>query len=180
MARREAGTGSTAPTEAERVTEALDVNAADLLGYFYRRLEVPEDAADLLAETAATIWRRAEALPRPAEEARMWLFGVARNVLANHRRTVRRRSALEEKLRADLAASPVDPEEVVDIDLHHALSALDPLDQEIIRLTYWEGFSLKETARLLERPEGTVRSRHHRARERMRRTLEQSSATQTR
>ncbi len=63
---------------------------------------------------------------------------VARNVLANHRRTVRRRSALEEKLRADLAASPVDPEEVVDIDLHQLSAPSTPLDQEIIRLTYWE------------------------------------------
>lgn len=58
-------------------------NAADLLSYFGRRVRIPADAADLLSETFVVAWRRGDRMPADPEQARMWLFGVARRVLAN-------------------------------------------------------------------------------------------------
>ncbi|MGI8947225.1 MAG: sigma factor-like helix-turn-helix DNA-binding protein [Ornithinimicrobium sp.] len=40
-----------------------------------------------------------------------------------------------------------------------------------MRLTYWDGFTLAQAARLPRMPEGTIRSRHHRARQQLRRIL---------
>ena len=56
-----------------------------VLGYVLRRTGNPDDAADVLADTFLTAWRRLEDLP-PEPAARLWLYGVARRVLANHRR----------------------------------------------------------------------------------------------
>ena len=63
--------------------------SASLLAYLLRRTASPQDAADLLAEVYLIAWRRRHSLPR-AEEQRLWLFGVARNVLASHRRRLTR------------------------------------------------------------------------------------------
>ncbi len=110
------------------------------------------------------VWRKARTLPGDDTAARMWMFGIARRVLSTYRRTVRRHSALRDKLRAELAARPNRSANAQDSELHTVLGILDQLDQEIIRLTYWDGFTQKEAAQILGLPEGTVRSRHHRAR----------------
>lgn len=161
-----------APDASEQVQSTLETNAPALLGYFLRRVDIPDDAADLLSDTLLVIWRKRAALPPDSTEARMWMFGVARKVLLTHRRTRRRRSALHDKLRDELASAPQHATVDADhLDVRSALALLDSLDQEIIRLTYWDGFTLAQAARLLRMPEGTIRSRHHRARHQLRRIL---------
>lgn len=48
-------------------------------------------------------------------------------------------------------------------DLAHALAHLRQEDYEVVRLTYFEGFTLTEVARILSLPIGTVKTRLHRA-----------------
>lgn len=148
--------------------------APTLLAYFLRRVTPAEDAADLLGETLLLLWRRAEAIPNDPEGARMWAFGVARNVLRGHRRTNQRRSALAGRLRLELSSvdEVVPPADERVLDLRAAIDRLKPIDQEIVRLVHWDGLSLIETAAVVGMREGTVRSRYHRARARLRRLLE--------
>ncbi|NGN92523.1 sigma-70 family RNA polymerase sigma factor [Nocardioides sp. KC13] len=148
--------------------------APTLLAYFVRRVVSAEDAADLLGETLLQLWRRADALLDDPHDARMYAFGVARNVLRGHRRTNQRRSALAGRLRSELSsvdevAHPAD-ERVM--DLRAALDRLKPIDQEILRLVHWDGLSLVETATVIGMREATVRSRYHRVRARLRQQLE--------
>ncbi|GAA3041226.1 RNA polymerase sigma factor [Streptosporangium longisporum] len=77
-------------------------NYADILAYVRRRTDSHEDAADALAETFATAWRRLDGIPEGGD-ARLWLFGVARRVLANGRRAESRRSELVERFGRQLA-----------------------------------------------------------------------------
>lgn len=86
------------------LTAVLDRDAADILRYLERRLGT-EDAADALAEVMLAAWRRAATVPASAEQARMWLFGIARNVVANTVRSEHRRWNLTERLRATLAVA---------------------------------------------------------------------------
>ena len=65
-------------------------HARGILGYALRRCPDPEDAADVVAETFLAAWRRLPEVPI-GEEARLWLYGTARLVLANQRRGERRR-----------------------------------------------------------------------------------------
>ncbi len=160
------------------VTWMMEVEAPRILDYFSRRVVNVEDAADLLGECLMVVWRRRRSVPRSETEARMWMYGVARKVLGTHRRGSLRRTALTERLKADLlVASGSYPSGGVD-DVHSHLRALiadlDEIDREIISLTYWEGFSLAEAASILSMRASTVRSRHARARAQLRRALLES------
>ena len=65
----------------ERFERMYAANFGPLLGYALRRALNTDDAADVVAETFLTAWRRLDDMP-PGEEARLWLYGVARNMLA--------------------------------------------------------------------------------------------------
>ena len=151
--------------------ELVEREAPGILAYFGRRVASADDAADLLGDTLVVAWRKAASVPRSDTEARMWLYGVARNVLSTHRRTLARRGALEEKVRADATVRTEPP--VLD-HVRALIGDLDPVDREIIGLVYWEGFSLAEVAGILRMRASTVRSRHARARAWLREALLES------
>ncbi|GAA1032330.1 hypothetical protein GCM10009557_30480 [Virgisporangium ochraceum] len=64
-----------------------------------RRRVDDDSAADLVAEIFAVAWRRIHDVPRA--DARLWLFGVGRNVVANHLRGSGRAYRLIEKVAAN-------------------------------------------------------------------------------
>jgi DNA-directed RNA polymerase specialized sigma24 family protein len=76
-----------------RFEQVYALHHAGILGYVLRRTGNADDAADVIAETFLTAWRRIDDVPA-AEAARPWLYGVARRVLANQRRGEQRRMAL--------------------------------------------------------------------------------------
>lgn len=162
-----------APDVGGRISVVVESNSPDLLAYFLRRVEAAEDAADLLGDALLVIWRRAASIPADDQEARLWMFGIARNLSTTHSRTNRRRSALQAKLRSQLQ-DPAGASLEDDLDVRSLISRLSEIDQEIIRLTYWDGFTLKQAAQMLGMPEGTLRSRHHRARASLRQMLTES------
>lgn len=76
-------------------------NYDDLLRFAVRRTADPADAADVVADVMTVAWRRRADLPAP-DECRLWLFGVARKVLANQQRGEARRSLMAARLRDEL------------------------------------------------------------------------------
>jgi RNA polymerase sigma-70 factor (ECF subfamily) len=144
--------------------DAYVANAADLLSYFGRRVHIPADAADLLGETFLVASRRSERLPTDPEQARMWLFGVARRVLANASRSSARHADLTSKLRQHLEVLPVEVPEPSTLDVRAALDALPASQSELVRLVLWDGFTLPEAAQMLGISESTARGRYQRAR----------------
>lgn len=153
-----------------RIEHAVSSNAPALLAYFARRVTPAHDAADLLSETLLIVWKRAAALPSNDDEIRPWMFGVARNILMHYRRSTIRRQAVADRLRSQLSATimPGFADSSEFDDLHEALRTLDQTDRDIIGLVHWDGLSLVEASRVLRMKEGTVRSRYHRARSRLR------------
>jgi RNA polymerase sigma-70 factor, ECF subfamily len=145
-------------------------NFSSLLAYAMRRVEESEAAADVVAETFLTAWRRVAELP-PDAEARLWLYGVARRVLANHHRGGVRRERLGQRLRQRLGA-PVaaDPGDEVPqrLTVRSALAKLPELDREVLMLTFWEGLEPREAAEVLGVDSTVVRTRLSRARSRIR------------
>lgn len=157
------------------MTAAIADNSVDLLRYFARRIGADE-AADLVAETMMAAWRRAASLPADEEQARMWLFGIARNVLANAQRSAQRRLRLANRLRL-LVSTEGDasaPDEGADV--RDAIDRLPPDQADVVRLVHWDGFSLAEVAQLLDEAPTTTRSRYARAKESLRRALDSQSA----
>lgn len=157
-----------------RVESAVKAHSPALLAFLARRVDQPADAADLLAETLLTVWRRASALPPRDDEVRPWMFGIARNVLMHHYRRAARQHATADRLRSIL--STTDHAGFADLtehdELHRAIASLVPLDRDIISFVHWEGLSLVETSKILRMKETTVRSRYHRAKAALRTQLE--------
>ena len=146
----------------------------EILAYALRRVDDPEDAADVLAETFLVAWRRSADIPA-GPQARLWLYGVARRTLANHRRGERRRARLNERLRAELVDAIGDwASDDGAAGAIAALGRLDPRDRELLRLTAWEELSPRQAAAVLGLSPVAARSRLHRARRRLRRELESS------
>ncbi len=140
-----------------------------VLGFALRRTERPEDAADVTSDTFLVAWRRVGHVP-PGGQARPWLYGVARRVLANHRRGHRRRTSLGERLRSELAAAvPDTSDDVVHrTDVTQAMRRLSGRDQEVLELHLWEGLQPREIAEVLGLTTVVVRPRLSRARARLR------------
>lgn len=146
-----------------------------VLAYALRRTGLDADAHDAVGETFTILWRRLEVCPE-GENARAWLYGVARRCLANQRRGDGRRTRLAERLdhSAALDSDAVDGcEERADCArvLHAALARLKPADREILCLMAWEELSHAELATALGISTNAVGIRLHRARNRLRRIL---------
>jgi RNA polymerase sigma-70 factor (ECF subfamily) len=161
-------------TPEERFAAVYRATARPLLGFALRRSARPEDAADVVAETMLVAWRRIDDVPA-GDDARLWLYGVARHVLANTRRGNRRRDRLGERLRHDvgrLAGPDIATGVAAGLELRAALAALADDDRELLQLTAWEGLAPQEIATVLGLSPVAVRSRLLRARARLRDQLE--------
>ena len=161
---------------ADHLTRVVERSAGDVLAYFERRVRDREDAADLLGETLLVAWRRAEVVPRDEVQARMWLFGVARGVLSNHARGVRRRLRLADALRDRLALVVREDREDSRDAVVDAVEALPRDLAELVRLVHWDGFTLAEAAELMGIRPSTARGRYARARELLLRSLRPPAA----
>jgi RNA polymerase sigma factor (sigma-70 family) len=141
-------------------------------GYLARRAG-HQVADDLLAD----VWVRAFAArggyDSGYDDARPWLYGIARNVLRAHWRSAQN---------ASLAGPEptVDPwDDIIDrLDsaasgkaLISAVRRLPPTEREVLLLVAWEQLTPSEAAAVLGVPAGTARSRLHRARATLRRVL---------
>lgn len=162
-------------------TTVVESNGDDLFRYFARR--AAEEAPDLLNETLAVVWERRARLPRDPVEARMWSFGVARNMLRRHQRGGTKQARLVERLRLEgevLATHTTDPAQTTEehereADVRAAIRALRPTEREIVILVHWDGFTIAEAAELLGLNRSTARTRYGRAKGRLAAHLTQHS-----
>ncbi len=152
----------------ERFRSIYDDTYDDIVRYCRRRVS-DADVADAVSETYLTAWRRLDELP-DADSARLWLFGVARNVIANLHRTRDRRDRLDLRLSTQphKTTTPSPESAVVDeTGVIAALATLRPADAELLRLIAWEGLTHAETGVVLGCSANAVGIRLHRARARL-------------
>lgn len=144
-----------------------------ILGYAVRRCSSPEDAADVVAETYVIAWQRIAALP-DGEAGKLWLYGVARRVLANHRRSERRRLTRHTELTHEVEHlyTARSPSEQHGVD--EAMDMLADSDRELLALALWEGLDPGEIATVLDCSRNAARIRLHRARKRFAKALEKT------
>lgn len=154
----------------ERFRRLFEDAYRPLLAYALRRSENAADAEEVVAETLLVAWRRRDDLP-PGEEALPWLYGVARRVLANQRRSQARRRRLE-RLLQPLTGPATEPADLASIDpVLAAMRRLAQGDQEVLRLAAWEGLSHAEIGVALGCSDNAAALRLHRARRRLREEL---------
>jgi len=145
----------------------FDQHFADLWRFARRRVGTAADADDIAAATFAVAWRRRADLPA-GPDRRLWLFGVARNLVANHHRSEVRRRRLHLRL-ADQVERDVDSPEPGGVDpaLAAALAALNAGEREVLVMRCWDGLAVHEIATLLACTPNAVSLRLHKARRRL-------------
>jgi RNA polymerase sigma-70 factor (ECF subfamily) len=136
---------------------------------------------DLAEEIAQEGFARAWASPgTPADpvEFRRWLYRIITNLAHDHFRRQKQMAGL--RVPSSPAPDPVATVEKRSIDesLEAALGSLSPGEREAVYLRYFEDQSFRETARILGRPEVSVRVVVFRALRKLRQRLEASGADQ--
>ncbi len=163
--------------EPERFAVLFDRYAREVHRYVSRRLGT-QLADDIVGETFLIAFRRRETYDPGQGAVRPWLYGIATTLVARHRRG-------EERFLRALQRTGADPlpeamaEGVVrrvaaqeqERALAGGLARLSRGDRDVLLLVAWADLSYEETARTLGIPVGTVRSRLHRARRRLREAL---------
>lgn len=131
-----------------------------------------EDAEEAVQEALLRGWRHADSC-RDRRNPVPWLMTITRRECARlaRRRSERREAGLDvcSEHRDDR-----DPTEMVDskVDLRTVVSRLPEGDQLVLNLRYDEQFTQGEVAKALGLPEGTVKTKLHRIRSRMRADME--------
>lgn len=161
------------PEPSEQMERCFVAHYPAISAYFLRRCATATDAAEATTDVFTIAWRRFADMP-PEPERRLWLYGVARRVLADHVRSDRRRQRLGARLQAltpavggpDIGAATVEA-----IAMRAALRTLPDGDRELLALAGWDGLSPAEIASVLAVPAPVVSARLYRARRRLARRL---------
>jgi RNA polymerase sigma-70 factor, ECF subfamily len=161
----------------ERFRLLFETHHASVLRYAQRRV-VADGASDAAAEVFLVAWRRLSDVPT---DPLPWLYGVARGVCANQRRSVARRMRLTERV-AMASATGVGVAASNGLDVYEGDSALasafDLLgegDREVLALIAWEGLGARDAGHVLGCSIPAVTMRLHRARRRLRALLDQQT-----
>jgi RNA polymerase sigma-70 factor (ECF subfamily) len=149
---------------------------ADVLRFAQRRVH-RSHAEDVTADAFLVAWRRLDDAPKKPDDARAWLFGIARNCLLNTVRGQGRRDALAVRIAASVpsarAADELNADPVAQrLDLAAAWRRLSETDQEALSLTVFEDLSSPQAARVLGITATAYRLRLLRARRALRRQLD--------
>src|ERR1700685_1261463 len=171
--------------EPERFAVLFDRHAPYIYRYLARRAG-QQVADDLVAETFLAAFAKRERYDLSYADARPWLYGIATNLVGQHHRDEVR----QYRIRQAVAAEPEVPghAERVAADvtaqamrtlLAEALAGLPSGDRDVLLLIAWEQLTYQEVSRALAIPVGTVRSRLHRARAKVRQILAGTDAAAT-
>ncbi len=147
--------------------ELYEENAAAVYGYLMFKLRSEELAEDLLQETFLAVYQsleRAEKIKAP----KAWILAIAQNKMVDH---LRQKKPLK-------SLSQAEPSYRQEIDSHlflgEILDQLAGVEQAIIYGLYVEDLTYSELAGILGIPAGTVKSKAHYARKRLRQWLKEA------
>jgi RNA polymerase sigma-70 factor (ECF subfamily) len=171
--------------EPERFAALFDRHAPYIYRYLARRAG-RQVADDLLAETFLAAFAKRHRYDLGHADARPWLYGIATNLVGQHRRNEARQHRIAQVAaaepvvlgHADQVAASVTAQAMRTL-LGTALAALPPGDRDVLLLIAWEQLTYQEVSVALAIPVGTVRSRLHRARTKVRQTLAGTDAAAT-
>lgn len=126
-----------------------------------------ELVADAVQQTFVKAWQAADRYD-PTRPLGPWLYAIARRVAIDIYRRESRPTQAGHDAETDVSVDPPDIEKAWTIwEVRQAIDRLDPIEQEVVRLSHLEGYSHPEIAAQLGVPVGTIKSRSHRAHKRL-------------
>ena len=133
----------------------------------YRYASNPSEAEDIAQDALLRAWRRRSTLREP-DRRNQWLATIVRNEA--FRQHARVRPDPTDTIETSEGAEDARVIATVELaDLHPALKKLSEKDRDLLEMRYQEDLTQGAIARKLGIPEGTVKVRLHRARNKLRR-----------
>ena len=170
----------------ERFAEIFDRHFATVFRFAERRVG-RDQAAEVAAETFALAFAKRRSFRPEAVDALPWLLGISSKLILHERRRFVRYLNAVERASAEIRTA----DQSVDLGsvdrrldapadwarMRAALLSLADTDRELLLLVTWDELSYEEAAAVLGLPLGTVRSKLHRAKARLRELLEPNGRT---
>ena len=138
----------------------------ELYGFIYYRVQNREEAEDITQETYAKAISYLNRNDVKIREEKSYLKAIALNIIRDHWRSKKRRGD-------SINLEEVKPEEIAQEDFTGSLSDRDQINEAmgklvkeqktVLELRIIKGYSVKETAKLMQRKEGAVRVLQFRA-----------------
>ena len=150
----------------ERAASELVARHAPAVARFVSSLGERNDVDEVVQDTFVRAFGAISTF-RSDAALRTWLFTIARRLLLDRRRSVRRRGT-ELEVQEDDAATAEDPLSSLVADelndrLKVAVARLTPLQREVFVLRVTEGLGYKEIAEMVGSTEGSARVHYHHA-----------------
>ena len=152
------------PLQEQLIEQSLEQNYKGLCRTAYTYVRNEQDALDIVQESAYKAMKYCGNLREP-QYAAAWLYRIVRNESVSFLRRQKQSVPLEE-LDGGMEAS------YADVDLHQAIAKLDTGEQTVVFLRYFDGFSFRQMAEILQENINTIKSRLYRALHKLRRLLE--------
>lgn len=163
---------------ADRFEKLLSPYIDSLYHFACRLCQSTDDAEDLLQQLLTRLFQKLTELEQ-VESLRPWLFRSLYNLYVDSYRKQRRMSAVisSEDIPQDVVTKDKDPYEEAELSQNQKiiLAAMDQLNSEqrlVLLLHDAEGYTLTELTDILQTPLGTLKSRLHRARNRVKELTE--------
>ena len=160
--------------DTEAFGRLLRLHEGALAALIVRLVPDPHQADDVMQEAMLQAWRSLGQL-RDRGRFKAWLLQIARHRCGDHWRARQRRESLAESDVLDRAANRlgrgVAETDDRETDVAEAMRDLPASQGESIRLFYFEGMSIAEISRRMERPSGTIKRWLHHGRRALRQSL---------
>ena len=144
-----------------------------LVYYLVRLTSNEQEAWDILQQTWIKVFRGLKSV-RDTRRFTPWLYTIARRTAIDRIRKLSRESECmaQNDNWENVSAEDAEIEQFADAQLvHYGLGKLPLLHREILSLHFLEQFTIPEITEILELPEGTVKSRLHRAKQALKKIL---------
>lgn len=149
--------------------QAFDDYHKPVYRFVYRLLGRADVAEDITQDCFLSILRNPQRWDAARADMKTYLFSIARNLAFKRYRDDHSDRQVDEDW-AESVPTP-GPDREISMAVAQAVSDLPDLQREALILFEYEGFQLAEIAQIVAADVGVVKSRLHRARERLRRVL---------
>lgn len=125
-----------------------------------------EEAEEVLQDTFLKLYRNPHGFQAERGSARAFVYTVARNACLSRLRAKRARPLKAEDLDVhdpDVSLGATVAESSLSVEVEQALAQLEPMDQQLLKRSFFGGYSHGELASHFDMPLGTVKSRVRRA-----------------
>ncbi|MFF2042500.1 ECF subfamily RNA polymerase sigma factor, BldN family [Kitasatospora sp. NPDC048239] len=154
--------------ESEAFGRLYDHYSDTVYRYIYYRVGSRATAEDLTSETFLRALRRIGTFTWQGRDFGAWLVTIARNLVADHFKSSRFRLEVTTGEMLDSNECERSPEDSVleslsNAALLDAVRRLNPQQQECVTLRFLQGLSVAETARIMGKNEGAIKTLQYRA-----------------